>query len=79
MIMEAIETEENDKSELRAKLEASIEKAKVACERLQEQTVAAAKATDKAVREHPYEAVGIAFGLGVLIGVLVGRCRRGGD
>ncbi len=79
MIMEATETGDIEKSELRAKLEASIEKAKVACERLQEQTVAAAKATDKAVREHPYQAVGIAFGVGVLIGVLVGRCRGGGD
>ena len=31
------------------------------------QTVAAAKATDKAVREHPYQAIGIAFGVGLLI------------
>ena len=78
-IMEATETGENEKSELRARLEAAIDKAKVACERLEEKTVAAAKATDKAVREHPYQAVGIAFGVGVLVGVLVARCRRGGD
>ena len=44
--------------------------------RLQEQTVAAAKAADEAVREHPYQAIGIAFGVGVLIGVLVARNRR---
>jgi ElaB/YqjD/DUF883 family membrane-anchored ribosome-binding protein len=78
-IMETTETGDNEKSELRAKLEAAIEKAKVACESLEEKTVAAAKATDKAVREHPYQAVGIAFGVGVLVGVLVARCRRGGD
>ena len=77
--MEATESGDNEKSEVRAKLEAAIEKARVACDRLQEQTLAAAKATDKAVREHPYQAVGVAFGLGVLIGVLVGRCRRGAD
>ena len=77
--MEATEREENKKSELRAKLEAAVEKAKAACESLQEKTTAAAKATDQAVREHPYQAVGIAFGVGVLIGLLVARCLRGGD
>ncbi|MGO8928798.1 MAG: glycine zipper domain-containing protein [Limisphaerales bacterium] len=29
------------------------------------------------VREHPYQAVGIAFAVGLLIGVLVARSRRG--
>ena len=42
---------------------------------MQEQTVAAAKATDKAVHEHPYQAIGIAFGVGLLIGVVATRCR----
>jgi len=41
--------------------------------RVQEGTVAGAKATDRAIREHPYESLGIAFGLGVLIGVLIAR------
>jgi ElaB/YqjD/DUF883 family membrane-anchored ribosome-binding protein len=77
--MEATERGDSEKSEIRAKLEAAVEKAKAACERLEEKTVAAAKATDRAVREHPYQAVGIAFGVGILIGVLVARCRRGGD
>lgn len=61
---------------LRAKLEAAVEKAKVAYERLEDKTVAAAKATDKTVREHPYQAIGIAFGLGLLIGVLAMQSRR---
>jgi ElaB/YqjD/DUF883 family membrane-anchored ribosome-binding protein len=74
--METTERGDNEKHELRAKLEAATEKAKEACKRLQEQTVAAAKATDKAVREHPYQAVGIAFGVGLLVGVLAMRCRR---
>ncbi len=69
-------TEHGEKGELRAKLEDAIDKAKAVCERLQEQTIAAARASDKAVREHPYQAAGIAFGLGILIGVLVTRCRR---
>jgi ElaB/YqjD/DUF883 family membrane-anchored ribosome-binding protein len=74
--MEAIERGDKEKHDLRAKLEAATEKAKEVCQRLQDETVAAAKATDKAVREHPYQAIGIAFGLGVLIGVVVTRCRR---
>ena len=74
--MEATEHGDSEKRELRAKLEAATEKAKEVCKRLQEQTVAAANATDKAVREHPYQAVGIALGVGVLIGVLVARSRR---
>jgi ElaB/YqjD/DUF883 family membrane-anchored ribosome-binding protein len=41
--------------------------------RVQESTVAGAKATDRAIREHPYESLGVAFGLGVLIGVLIAR------
>ncbi len=74
--MDASENLENQKSELRAKLEAAIEKAKTACQNLEEKTAAAAKAADRTVREHPYQAMGIAFGLGVLIGVLAMRGRR---
>lgn len=66
---------ETEKGQIRAKLEAAIEKAQDVCERLQDQTTAAAKATDKTIREHPYQAMGVAFGLGVLIGVLVSRSR----
>ena len=73
--MEATEHGDSEQGKLRAKLEAATEKAKEVCQRLQEETVAAAKATDKVVREHPYQAIGIAFGVGVLIGVLATRCR----
>jgi len=73
--MEAAENGDTQKGELRAKLEAATQKAKEVCKRLQEQTVAAAKATDEAIREHPYQAIGIAFGVGVLIGVLAARSR----
>jgi ElaB/YqjD/DUF883 family membrane-anchored ribosome-binding protein len=74
--MEATHTGDNEKRDLRARLEAATEKAKEVCQRLQDETVSAAKATDKAVREHPYQSIGIAFGLGVLLGVLVTRARR---
>ena len=74
--MEAPNRIDAEKGEMRAKLENVIEKAKEACERLQDQTAAAAKATDKAIRDYPYQALGIAFGVGVLIGVLAVRSRR---
>jgi ElaB/YqjD/DUF883 family membrane-anchored ribosome-binding protein len=74
--METLETRENEKSELRAKLENAVEKAREACVRLEEKTAAAAKAADKAVHDHPYPAMGIAFGVGLLIGVLVARSGR---
>ncbi|HWW00897.1 MAG TPA: hypothetical protein VNZ64_14470 [Candidatus Acidoferrum sp.] len=73
--MEAPNRIDTEKGEIKAKLENVIEKAKEVCERLQDQTTAAAKATDKTIREHPYHALGIAFGLGVLIGVLTARSR----
>ncbi len=63
-------------SELRAILQAAIDKAKAMYERLEEKTVATAKATDRAIHQHPYESMGIAFGVGLLIGVLAARSRR---
>ena len=60
-------------SAARSRLSAALESAKATCQRLEEKTVAAAKATDKTIRAHPYESIGIAFGLGLLVGVLVAR------
>jgi ElaB/YqjD/DUF883 family membrane-anchored ribosome-binding protein len=74
--MNALALEDSEKSEIRVKLESAIGKAKGACERLEEKTVAAAKAADKVVREHPYQAIGIGFALGLLIGVLARRKRQ---
>jgi ElaB/YqjD/DUF883 family membrane-anchored ribosome-binding protein len=61
---------------LMARLESAIERAKVACQRLEAKTIAGAKATDKAIHEHPYPALGLAFGVGLLVGVLVMRRRN---
>jgi ElaB/YqjD/DUF883 family membrane-anchored ribosome-binding protein len=61
---------------MRAKLESAVERAKALYGDLQERTIAAAKAADQSVREHPYQAIGIAFGIGLLIGVLAARSRR---
>lgn len=64
-------------TEARARLNAALERARATCVHLQEQTVATAKAAakkaDAVIREHPYESLGVAFGVGLLIGVLVAR------
>ncbi|MCI0534300.1 MAG: DUF883 family protein [Verrucomicrobiales bacterium] len=59
--------------EVRKRLASALESAKAACERLQDKTVQAAKATDRVIREHLYESIGVAVGVGLLIGVLVAR------
>jgi len=60
-------------SAVRARLTAAMESAKVTAHKVQEKAVAAAKATDQAIRTHPYESIGVAFGVGLLVGVLVTR------
>jgi ElaB/YqjD/DUF883 family membrane-anchored ribosome-binding protein len=60
-------------SEVRKRLATALESAKATCHRLEEKTIAAAKATDRTIRDHPYESIGIAFGVGLLVGVLVAR------
>ncbi len=57
----------------RERLAAALEVAKETRRRLEERAVASAKATDKLVREYPYQSLGAAFGIGLIIGVLVNR------
>ena len=59
--------------EARARLETTLKAAKDTCHNIEDRAIAGAKAADKAIREHPYESMGIAFGVGMLIGVLVTR------
>ncbi len=57
----------------REKLAAALEVARQTQRRLQEGMVAGARATDRLIRDYPYHSIGIAFGLGLLIGVLAAR------
>ena len=59
--------------ELRDRLNDTVEAARQTCRKLEEKAIEGAKATDKVIREHPYQSIGLAFGVGVLIGVLVTR------
>ena len=67
-------------NEARKRLAAALDRAKEMCGRVKEQAVEGAKAADQVVHEHPYQAIGIAFGVGALIGYLAARrCSRNGD
>ena|SRR5438128_1694169 len=57
----------------RERLAAALEVAKDTKRKLEQRAIAGAKATDKLVREYPYQSLGIAFGIGMLIGILSNR------
>jgi ElaB/YqjD/DUF883 family membrane-anchored ribosome-binding protein len=57
----------------RERLAAALEVARDTQQRLQERAVSSAKATDRLVRDHPYESLGIAFGIGLLLGIMTNR------
>jgi ElaB/YqjD/DUF883 family membrane-anchored ribosome-binding protein len=61
----------------RKRLAAALESGKEIYGRARDKAVDGAKVADQAVHEHPYEAIGIALGVGALIGFLVARqCSR---
>jgi ElaB/YqjD/DUF883 family membrane-anchored ribosome-binding protein len=66
-------------SEARKRLAAALERGKEIYGRVREKAVEGAKVTDQAVHEHPYQAIGIALGVGAIIGYVVARrcsCQR---
>lgn len=54
---------------------------KARCERLKQQAVMGARATDRAIRLHPYTSLGIAVGVGFVLGAIAnsGRSRSADD
>ena len=57
----------------RTELHATLERLKVAASRAQDKAAAGAARADRLVRDHPYESIGLAFGIGLLIGVMLKR------
>jgi ElaB/YqjD/DUF883 family membrane-anchored ribosome-binding protein len=58
----------------REKLSAALEAAKETQHRIQQRAAEGVRATDRVIREHPYQSMGVAFGVGLLIGVIA--CRK---
>jgi len=59
--------------EARDRLASALDAAKATYAKLEDKAIASAKATDKLVREHPYPSLGVAFGIGLLVGVFINR------
>jgi ElaB/YqjD/DUF883 family membrane-anchored ribosome-binding protein len=58
---------------LRARFAAAQERFTDAYAGARKKVIAGAKYTDEAIRENPYQSLAIALGVGVLVGVLIGR------
>ena len=66
--------------EARKRLAAALERGKEIYGNVRDKALEGAKATDEAIHEHPYQAIGIAVGVGALLGYLVARrCTRNCD
>ena len=64
----------------RKRLAAALDSAKEMAGRVRDKAIEGANAADETVRENPYQAIGIALGVGALIGYLVMRpCSRSRD
>jgi ElaB/YqjD/DUF883 family membrane-anchored ribosome-binding protein len=59
--------------EARKRLTAAIEKGKETWNNAREKAAAGAKAADQVIRDHPYQSIGVALGVGTLIGFLLSR------
>lgn len=61
----------------REKIQDSLQRAKIKLAEAEDvmidKTKQAARATDEYVHEHPWKAVGVAAGIGLIIGLLIGR------
>jgi ElaB/YqjD/DUF883 family membrane-anchored ribosome-binding protein len=51
----------------------ALDRFKHTCQRLEVEAASVARTTDRIIRDHPYHSVGLAFGLGMLLGVLINR------
>ena len=60
-----------DKS--KEELIAALGRLKNTCKRVEAQAIASTRLTAKLIREHPYQAVGAALGIGLLVGLLTRR------
>ena len=66
--------------EARKRLAAALDRGQEIYGCVRDKAVEGAKAADEAVHEHPYQAIGIALGVGAILGYLLARrCSRNCD
>jgi ElaB/YqjD/DUF883 family membrane-anchored ribosome-binding protein len=61
----------------RQRLATALENSREIYDRVRDQAAERLKSADATLREHPYHAIGIAFGVGALIGCLLARRGSG--
>ena len=57
----------------KAELENALERVKTRGERVKRQALAGARATDRVIRQYPYQSLGVIFALGFLLGLFLKR------
>ncbi|MEO7297009.1 MAG: DUF883 family protein [Verrucomicrobiota bacterium] len=57
----------------RERLGQLVDQARDTCAQLEEQAVARVRATDQSIRENPYRSIGVAVGVGFLVGAWLKR------
>ena len=66
-------TGEKLSEESKAELENTLQRVRTRGERIKQQALAGVRATDRVIRQHPYQSLGVVFGLGLILGLL---CKR---
>jgi ElaB/YqjD/DUF883 family membrane-anchored ribosome-binding protein len=66
-------------ADARKRLAAALDSAKDMAGRVRDKAVEGARMADETVREHPYQAMAIALGVGAIIGCLLARRRHRND
>lgn len=51
----------------------AVDKARAACHEVHDQAVSGFDATEEVIHRYPFSAIGVAFGLGLLIGIIANR------
>lgn len=59
--------------EARKRLQTALERGKEAWGDMQDRAAAQARVADEVIRDHPYQSIGVAFGVGALLGILMAR------
>jgi ElaB/YqjD/DUF883 family membrane-anchored ribosome-binding protein len=62
-------------ADARKRLSSALDSAKDVAGRVRDKAIEGAKAADEAVREHPYQAIAIGVGVGLILGYILGRRR----
>jgi ElaB/YqjD/DUF883 family membrane-anchored ribosome-binding protein len=60
----------------KTELAAALDRLKAGCRQLESRAAVGARQADRVIREHPYQSIGVAFGLGLLLGsgITLARC-----